>query len=75
MRSDIVAVRGEHDDGDRGLGPNAAQYFKATNAWQHDVEDDQRIRARKRALEAERTVVDGLNLEALGFQILPDEFT
>src|SRR6202044_4062727 len=71
----IVAMRGEHDDGDRGLGTNAAQNFKATNAWQHDVEDDQRIRARKRALKAERTVMDGLNLEALGFQILPDEFT
>src|ERR1700733_6614848 len=72
---DIVTMRGEHDDGDRGLGTNAAQNFKATNAWQHDVEDDQRIRARKRALKAQRTVVDCLNLEALGVQILPDEFT
>ncbi len=68
-------MRGEHDDRDRGLGSNAAQNFKPTNARQHDVEDDQRIHARKRALHAQRTVVDGLNLEALGFQVLTDEFT
>ena len=72
---DIVTVRGEHDDGDRGLGPDAAQNFKPANTGQHDVEDDQRIGAGNRALQAQRTVVDGLDLEALGFQILPDEFT
>ena len=70
----VLTVRRQHDNGQRGLGANLAQYFKAANAGQHHIQDHQRIITGKCALNAGRAVMNGLNLKSLRIQILLDQF-
>ena len=65
----VVAVRGEHDDGNGGHGADFAENFEAAHAGKHHVEDDEGIGAGERAAEAGAAAVAGRRKE----QRDPDE--
>jgi hypothetical protein len=71
---DVVAVGGEHDDGDRGGCADLAEDFKAAHAGEHDIENDQGIGAGESAAEAHGAVMDGFGAQSLRNEIFRDEF-
>ena len=69
----VVAVGGEHDDGDGGDGANFAENFEASHAGKHHVENNEGIGAGESAAEAYGAVVNGFGAQALGDEVFGDE--
>ena len=69
----VVAVRGEHDDGNGGHGTDFAENLEAAHAGKHHVENDEGIGAGESAAEAGAAVVNGFGAQALRDEVFGDE--
>ncbi len=70
----VVAVGGEHHDGNRRGGADLTENLEAAHAGEHHVEDDQGIGTGESAAEAHGAVMDGFGAQALRNEIFRDEF-
>jgi hypothetical protein len=70
----IVAVSGEHDNGDSGYGADFAENFEAAHAGKHYVENDEGIGSGESAAETDAAVVNSFGAQALGDEVFGDEF-
>jgi hypothetical protein len=72
---DVVAARRQHQDRRLRAPAYLAQDFKAVHVRQHDVEDDQGIRAGQSAIDAGLAVMHHLEFKAFAAQILRQQLT
>lgn len=70
----VVAAGGEHNYREAGFLPDLAESFEAFDLGKHDVEDDQGKLAGDGAGQAFCAVIGNVNAEALGLEVLAEEF-